>query len=172
MNTDDGRTGDDVPYGTALPAKPGGLKQDKMIHSLKRYGKIFGYVVLGAIVATTIYWLLVFAIIEPLRARSGRSQVSYLGIAYLILLPLALLFGSALTGFLCYPHLKTKLGLIGTAPGLYLSLAFTWANFTYGELSFAISMLLPGLIWVLVSWAGTRLGYSFRSRRNRTQVST
>lgn len=137
---------------------------------MKRYGKLFGCVGLGSVVAIAIYWLLVFGIIEPLRARSGRSPEAYLGVAYLILLPLALLVGSALTGFLSYPLIKTKLGLIGASPGVYLSFAFTVANFTWGDHAYALSMLLSGLIWFLVSWAGTGLGYSFRLRRNRTAI--
>lgn len=136
-------------------------------HLMKRHAALFLYVVLGAIVSIAIYWFSVFIIVEPLRARSGRSPESYLGLAYLIMLPLALVLGSALTGFLSYPHLKTKLGLIATAPGLYFFVLFTATNFWYGEFGFAVSMLFAGLVWFLVSWAGTSLGYYLRTRQQR-----
>ena len=85
--------------------------------------------------------------------------------------PIGVFFGSALTGFVSYPNVRTKLGFVGTAPGLYFSLMSLWSTFTYGDRNFAVSMLVPEVVWLLVSWAGNAMGYSFREKRKIRQAA-
>ena len=134
-------------------------------HKMKRIAKLAGFALLGFVVAAVIYWLLTFGALEALRSRSGRSPESYLGVAFLIMMPVALFLGSSLTGYLSRPHLRTRFGFIGVTPGLYLALVFVTLNFAKAASEFAISMLLPGLFWFLISWAGDGIGCFARSRR-------
>ena len=132
---------------------------------MKRIAKLAGFALLGSAVAAVIYWLLTFGVLEALRSRSGRSPESYLGVSFLVMMPIALFLGSSLTGYLSRPHLRTRFGLIGVTPGLYLALVFVTLNFAMSASEFTISMLLPGLFWLLISWAGVGIGCFARSRR-------
>ena len=132
---------------------------------MKRIAKLAGFALLGSAVAAVIYWLLTFGVLEALRSRSGHSPESYLGVSFLVIMPIALFLGSSLTGYLSRPHLRTRFGLIGVTPGLYLALVFVALNFAMSASEFAISMLLPGLFWLLISWAGAGTGCFARSRR-------
>lgn len=150
----------------------GGTSKGSLVQNLKRYGKLFGCLVLGVVVTPIIYWILVFVIVEPMRARSGRAPEAYIGLAYLVLAPIAVFLGSALTGFVSYPDVRTKLGFLGTAPGLYFVLVSLCSTFTYGNRDFAVSMLLPEAVWLAVSWTGNAMGYSFRARRKIRQAAS
>ena len=134
---------------------------------MKRIAKLAGFSFLGFVITSFLYWLLAFYWLETVRSRSGRSPESYLGVAFLIMMPFALLLGSILTGYLSRPHLKTWYGRIGVAPGFYLSVVFVTLNFVWAEYRHAISMLEPALLWFLVSWAGVGIGCFMKSRRNR-----
>jgi hypothetical protein len=141
---------------------------------MKRIAKLACFVLLGSMVAAVIYWLLVFGVLEPIRSRSGRSPEAYLGVAFQVMMPVALFLGSNLTGYLSRPHLRTWFGLIVVSPGLYPSLFMITVNLVMvyivedTALSFAHSMFLLGvfLSWFLSSWAGVWLGCFVRSRRN------
>jgi hypothetical protein len=141
---------------------------------MKRIAKLACFALLGSIVAAVIYWLLAFGVLEPIRSRSGRSPESYLGVAFSVMMPVALFLGSSLTGYLSRPHLRTWFGLIGVSPGLYPSLFMITVNVVMvyivkdTSLSFTHSMILIGvfLSWFLSSWAGVWLGCFVRSRRN------
>jgi hypothetical protein len=138
---------------------------------MKRIAKLAGFTLLGFVIAAVVYWLLAFGVLEAIRSRSGRSPESYLDVAFLVMMPVALFLGSSFTGYLGRPHLRTRFGLIGVTPGLYLSLVFIIMNFAMAESDFAISMLLPGLLWFLISWAGVGLGCFVRSRKNGNRTN-
>ncbi|MCC6487809.1 MAG: hypothetical protein IT364_09945 [Candidatus Hydrogenedentes bacterium] len=131
----------------------------------RKFGKLAVFTMVGAFIAAAIYFVLAFGALGALQSRSGRSPESYLGIAFLILLPSALLIGSAVTGFLSYPHVQTKLGFLGVTPGLYMSLCILFSNVVMAGPEFAVGMLLPALLWTLLSLAGVGLGAYLNSRR-------
>ena len=131
---------------------------------MNKYLKLAAFVVLGLAVSLVVYYLLVFGILEILRSRSGRSPESYLWVAFLVMLPFALLLGSILTGYLSSPEMNKSWRLIGITPGLYLAIGITIQNFIIAEFQFAVSMLLAGLFWFLVSLSGVGLGHLLRSR--------
>ena len=99
---------------------------------MKRMARLAGFSLLGSVVAGVIYWLLAFGVLEAIRSRSGHSPESYLGVAFLVMMPVALFLGSGLTGYLSRPHLRTRFGLVSVTPGLYLSLVFLTLLLFYG----------------------------------------
>ena len=90
---------------------------------MKRLLILATFVILGLICGLGLYTLGAVAIIEPLRRASGHSPESYLGLAFLVVLPLSLFLASGITGYLCSPHVRTKLGFLWVTPGLYFSSA-------------------------------------------------
>jgi len=95
---------------------------------MKRIAKLACFVLLGSMVAAVIYWLLAFGVLEAIRSRFGRSPEAYLGVAFQVMMPVALFLGSSLTGYLSRPHLRTWFGLIVVSPGLYPSLFMITVN--------------------------------------------
>lgn len=148
-------------------------------HKMKRIAKLACFVLLGFMVAAVIYSLLVFGVLEPIRSGSGRSPEAYLGMAFQVMMPVALFLGSSLTGYLSGPHLRTWFGLIVVSPGLYPSLFMITVNVVMvymvkdTSLSFTHGMFLLGvfLSWFLSSWAGVWLGCFVRSRRNGNRTN-
>lgn len=123
--------------------------------------KLAGFVVLGLVVTVTVFFLVlwIFDMYLPGFAGGGCSN---LGLALLFILPFSLLLGSILTGFLSYPTLNTRWGLLGIAPGLYLAIPFLLS-----ATDAVVYLLLFWLFFYLVSLAGVGLGYFLRALGNR-----
>jgi hypothetical protein len=131
---------------------------------MNRQLKLTGFVLIGLAVAIILYFVQAFLIFEPLSRASGHSPESYLGIVFLISLPLSLFLGSGITGYFSSRHLTTKLGFLWVAPGLYFSLAVatkTIFDLHYQSIIpwFGYEMLQFSLLWFLVSWAGVGVGH-------------
>jgi hypothetical protein len=132
---------------------------------MKRMAKLAGFVLLGWLVTVVIYWLFL-GMLEAYRSRSGGSPEVFMLLSFSISLPVALFFGSVLTGYLSGPHLRTWIGRIGVSPGLYPSLFMITVNVVMqfivkdSEMAPAnnIKLLFVFLAWFLSSWAGVGLG--------------
>jgi hypothetical protein len=74
---------------------------------MKRIAKLACFALLGFMVATVIYWVLL-DVLEPICSRSGGSPESYTGVAFSVVVPVALFLGSSLTAlrgkFPLYPE--------------------------------------------------------------------
>src|SRR4030042_1717470 len=75
------------------------------------------FVVLGIVASVVFFMLLGFLILEKFLHIHGCNAMA---IGFLIIIPISLLVGSMVTGFLSRPLLDTKWGLIWITPGLYL----------------------------------------------------
>ena len=157
---------------------------------MKRIIKLAGFTMLGFAIAALLYGLLTFGVLGAILSRSGGSSESYMGEAFLIMMPVVLFLGSSLTGYLSHPYLRTRFSRIAVTPGLYL-LLFVFVP------SLIMSLIMPspimsslemntihipsafiaaciigmGLLWFLSSWAGVELGCYVRSRRNQNRTS-
>ena len=132
-----------------------------------RQFKLIGFVFVGLVLALALYSLAGIAIFDPLSRASGHPPESYLGVAFLIVLPLSLFFGSGVTGYLSSRHIATRLGLLWVAPGLYLSSAVavkTILDLHFNRVIqwFGIELLQFAVLWFLVSWAGVAVGHYVR----------
>jgi hypothetical protein len=122
-------------------------------------------VVLGLVVSYVVYMLICFYVLEKYLHIGGCAAM---GPGFLIIMPLSLLAGSMVTGFLSRPLLDTKWGLIWIAPGLYLAILtlFIFLPFAFidgvGSISEILLTLLFSLYWYLASLAGVGLGYFLR----------
>jgi hypothetical protein len=129
---------------------------------MPRHLKLIGFVILGLIVSIILFFVQVYAILEPIRAASGHSPESYLGIAYEVMLPLSLLIGSGLTGFFSSKHIKTILVFLLITPGLYFSLTLLIITLIHAKTTlpwFTEWLLQLEILWFFVSWAGIGIGH-------------
>ena len=125
--------------------------------------KLAGFVVLGLVASVVVFELLLFWVLRAFPHIGGCGD---LWLPFLILMPVSLLLGSIVTGFLSCPTLNTKWGLIGIAPGLYFAVLFVISPFTFDSFESASSilwMLLFLLYWYIASLAGVVLGYFLRA---------
>ncbi|MHC4499989.1 MAG: hypothetical protein ACYS21_12845 [Planctomycetota bacterium] len=140
--------------------------------------KLVGFVVLGIAVCITVYYLALWILDSYLPGFAGGGS-SNLGVCFVLVLPVSLLLGSIVTGYLSYPVMNSRWGLIGIAPGLYMVLYFgtclcpasvvSVSPIDGRMLSSGLLTLLYGLFLYSVSLAGVGLGYFLRSlsRRHR-----
>jgi hypothetical protein len=123
--------------------------------------KLAGFVVLG-VVATFVVYFLVLWILDTYLPGFEAGGCSNLALALLLVLPVSLLMGGVVTGFLSYSTLNSRWGLFRIAPGLYLALPFLLS-----ATGAAIYLLLFWLFFYLLSLAGVGLGYFLRSLGKR-----
>jgi hypothetical protein len=128
--------------------------------------KLIVFGVLGLVVSFVIYTLIMHLIQKAFPSFGGCGGM---GIGFLITLPLSLLVGGIVTGFLSWSSLDTKWGLIGIAPGLYLMILMLviYLPLTIVDVMSAggiLVMLLTSLYWYSASLVGAGLGYFLRAR--------
>jgi hypothetical protein len=124
------------------------------------------FVFLGLVVSYVVYMLLCFYILGKYLHIGGCGGMAP---AFLIIMPISLLAGSMVTGFLSRPLLDTRWSLLWISPGLYpvILMLFIFSLFTItsdvksasGEI---LGTLLFSLYLYLASMAGTGLGYFLR----------
>jgi hypothetical protein len=124
--------------------------------------KLAVFVVLG-LVASFIVGVLLDAMIEktfPNRPTGDYPSLTTL----LVLVPVAFLIGSIITGFLSRPILNSKWGLLGIIPSFYFILLLMFTGFFNGKASLSILgfYFLIALSWYLASLAGVALGCFLR----------
>lgn len=134
---------------------------------MERYAKLAAFAVAGFVVATAAYAVLAFGVLGNLQKQSGTSPESYLGVAFLIMLPVALLLGGVVTELLSAPHIKSRLNHIFIAPGLYLAIAVAAVNVSMATLERSLGMALPCLLWFVASLAGVESGLFCRNRLSK-----
>jgi hypothetical protein len=132
---------------------------------MKRFLKLAGSTMVGLAVAIGLYYPSATWVVETLSSRTGRSPESFLGIAFLIILPAALFIGSLITGSLSRPYTERTVGLLLIAPGLYLALVVVPRCFIGTIPGFGVMMLVFGIIWTCVSWGGVAVGHRIRGRQ-------
>jgi hypothetical protein len=128
--------------------------------------KLFGLVLLGLAEAIAIYHIIVFGILGTLVPGYTETE-STLWISLFIVMPVSVLLGSIVTGYLGLPRIDKKWKLTVVAPGLYL-----WGLFIIlmSRSTIVAGALILGFFWYLVSLAGVGLGYFLRMHIKRHQL--
>jgi len=108
--------------------------------------------VIGALVTAFVYGILVSLV------GFGGGGVAFLGIAFLIVMPFSLFAGSAVTGYLSAGKVEGLIGQLLISPGLYLCAVFILINSIFADSVFAVSMVLPGVFWLVISFLGVKIG--------------
>jgi hypothetical protein len=126
--------------------------------------KKFSYVLLGGIISVALYFFVVFVLVAPIQRATGHSAESFLGLAFLIVMPVSLIVGSAVTGYLIQPIIgeRSLQKYIYINPGVYLGLLTIFFNFRQ---LFAEFFLLS-VVWGFISAPGLRLGLRLRDKRD------
>jgi hypothetical protein len=126
---------------------------------------------LGIAAAVGVYCLEAVLLTQTVWNAKARPE-EYLSVAFLIALPVALACGGFLSGYLNNRHKTSRLydGLL-LSPGIYLAIPVTAMNFLYGTSGFAMVMLVPILLWIVVSTASYFAGNTLSRRRSREQIA-
>ena len=134
------------------------------------------YIITGAGVTLLLYSIALLLVINPMIKSSGESPESYMGFALMVILPLCLLVGSIVSGYLAQPFLKQRSALEyrGMSPGCYLAIAFLIPALIQArtiEQTLLLLSIRSAMIWIFVSFVGTRLGVFFRDKKGNPGTS-
>lgn len=131
------------------------------------------FIVLGMVVSGVLFMVLCASIIgESIKFFHTEAFEEMLPM-FLIIIIISLLAGGMVTGFLSYPLLETKWGMLWIAPGLYIVMltALFYLMMSLFELLMLFSFLPLYLCCYLISLAGVGLGYSLRAIIRRFRKS-
>jgi hypothetical protein len=130
--------------------------------------KNFSYMAIGFLVTFVLYRTSLFMIRNSLEEISGHSQAFYLAIVQFIIMPLCLIVGSTISGYLIPPVLvrRSLLSYLFISPGIYVALFYFSL---LGLLAYSLSAgksnsaciiysIIASLAWVSISTLSTRLG--------------
>ena len=145
------------------------VDESKTEDDMKKFATCFGFAVVGFIIAFGLYMTLGIFLLKYLQHRSGGSPESYLGIAFMLVLPVCLAIGSFASGYLCQPHIRRSYLFIALCPGLY-AVIFVIATTGRTIEGFFESMLLCGVVWIFSSLVGVYAGKYLRGKRGSTRV--
>ena len=123
------------------------------------------FIMLGMFVSGVLFMLLCVSIIgESIKFFHTEAFEEMLPM-FLIIIIISLLAGGIVTGFLSYPLLETKWGMLWIAPGLYIVIltSFSYLMVSLFELLILFSFLPLYLCCYLISLAGVGLGYFLRA---------
>lgn len=109
----------------------------------------------GVLVSSGIYGIFAFMV-------SAGGGVAFLGIAFLLVMPLSIFVGSVATGYLSSGLAENFRNKLFISPGFYLALVFILNNLVFADLQFTIVMVVPAVIWSLVSVWGVHYGVKKR----------
>jgi len=128
---------------------------------MKRLVGIAGGVVTGGF----LYVVLAFGVLGPIQKASGRSPEAYLGVAFFLVMPVALFCGALLCGYVTrdLPRPKWVMAMIHS-PGLYVfTISIPSLRGTISE--FQSFMVAAGCVWIAASVPGVLLGGWLSRRR-------
>jgi predicted branched-subunit amino acid permease len=103
-------------------------------------------------------------LLDHLQHKGGGEPESYLGIAFMIILPICLIIGSLVAGYLSQPYIRNAYLFILLCPGLYAAI-YVVGNSGGTIEGFLESMLLCSVVWILTSVVGVYLGKYLRAKR-------
>ena len=116
--------------------------------------KKVGALLLGGL-ASGILYMIGVAVCEHLVRTSGRSPESYLWLAFLVFAPVACVVGGGVTGILAGPSSRRPVvEAVLLSPGLYIGVPGLLFSFAGATLEFALSMIVPVVLWISASAIG------------------
>jgi hypothetical protein len=138
---------------------------------MKRSLALVGSVLLGLLVAASVYLFIGLTGIDELMPSYNKSEYNPPILWSLLFIPGGLAAGSVLIGFLIQPLIKRRnVILLLFSPGFYASVLLVLYS-AYGYLrggdwgGLEIIALLAIIIWTLVSFLGISLGFRIRTRK-------
>jgi hypothetical protein len=130
--------------------------------------KKIAYVILGGVIGVALYFGSVFILIVPIQKASGHSAESFLGLAFLIVMPACLFVGSAISGYLIQPTLgeRSLLRYLLISPGIYTGLI----TILFQDGTLIADFVVLSMVWGSISVAGTRLGLYLKDKKDKITV--
>jgi hypothetical protein len=132
--------------------------------------KKISYVILSGVISIALYLGSVFIVVVPIQRASGHSPESFLGLAFLIVIPACVVIGSAISGYLIQPIIgdRSLLKYLLISPGIYMGLLSVLPTlYQAGSLlpDFVAFSIMSTVVWGGISIAGTRLGLYLKDRK-------
>lgn len=124
----------------------------KQTHMLKKVSYIF----LGGIITGALFYLILFLV-----ERTQPELSVFINLAIFIIMPLSVIVGSAVTGYLIKPihGARSLLNYIFLSPGIYISVIVLFFNYRDFFDFFILSLL-----WGCLSVLGSLLGLHLRDK--------
>ena len=125
---------------------------------MKNYVIIAAYMVIGSIVSFLIYWISTTSLIYLADNSKEFDSLNILGYCIYLFMPISLFIGSTLAGYLIGKYVNKKNTYIYLSPGVYITFGVVLVNTLHASTPFAMSMLLPYILWGVISIFGTKIG--------------
>ncbi|MBM4102716.1 MAG: hypothetical protein FJ263_01520 [Planctomycetes bacterium] len=123
-------------------------------------------VLAGILTAVILYEAIIFLVITPWQRATGREPEAFLGLIFMVIMPVILFLSSMLTGFLVSPLFeKSFIRFFFCMPALYtvaMEIVFSFSNVNY-----MIMITVPLVINLVISYIGVVVGYKLKRRRNQ-----
>ena len=118
-------------------------------------------VVAGVVGGNALYYSLALGVLQPVQQASGDSPEEWMGVVFYVLMPLCLVAGGVLTGYMVrtLPEPARAFAILH-APGLYTAL-LVLPTLRNTIPSFQAFMLFASVVWVFSSTVGVLLGTRF-----------
>ena len=119
--------------------------------------------ILGFAIAFGLYMTVGMFLLDYLQHQGGGSPESYLGIAFIAVLPICLFIGSFVSGYFGQPYINNPYLFIVLCPGIYAGIYVlaTSGGTIEGFLEF---MIKCSSVWVISSIVGMYLGKYLRAK--------
>jgi len=125
---------------------------------MKRTAKQVLSVLAGLACGVLLYVVLAFGIFEPIRAKwLEGSPEAYLGVAFLILMPVSLIIAGLVVAYLSRRYHSGPRAHLWSAGEFYLCFALLGAVIL--PVSFLVGLEF-GIAWSVASWVGLVIGFS------------
>ena len=131
---------------------------------MRTFGICSAFAVLGSVIAFGLYMTLGMFLLDYLQHQGGGSAESYMGIAFMAILPVCLVIGSFVPGYLCQPYMRRPYLFILLCPGLYAAIYVISSSGGTIE-GFFEFMLLCSAVWIFSSIIGVYAGKYLRAKR-------
>ena len=131
---------------------------------MRTFGICSAFAVLGSVIAFGLYMTLGMFLLDYLQLQGGGSAESYMGIAFIVVLPVCLIVGSFISGYFCQPYIHNPYLFILLCPGLYAAIYVIASSGGTIE-GFLEFMLLCSAVWIFSSLIGVYSGKYLRTKR-------
>jgi hypothetical protein len=139
--------------------------------------KKIGCVILGLFISYVLYIPIIFLIISPNQESLGLSSESFMYITFMITLPICLIVGSMVSGYLVQPLLikRTIFTYLLLSPGLYVAIFNLLPLIINVDGLYSSYILLLTFIsvavYLFVSVIGTRLGVFIKDKKSNQSIN-
>lgn len=138
---------------------------------MKSFFICLAYTIVGFIISYGLYMISAVFIFGPLQEQHDDSPESFIGLAFMLILPICLAIGSFVIGYFCQPYIKKSFYYLLLCPGIYSAICvIAMSGGTIpGYFQF---VLISSAIWIIASVLAVYIGKFFRTKKSLTTKLT